>query len=92
MCFKQDGAISTLNAKSPKLGDQFTYLSSIISSTESNVNRHIRKTSSAIDRLLSIGKSDLSAKIKLHFFQDVAVSVLLYGYITWTLKTVKRKC
>ena len=38
ICFKQEGAISTLNDKSLKLVDQFICLSSNISSTESDVN------------------------------------------------------
>ena len=38
MCFKQDEAIATLNPKPKKLIDQFKYLGSNISSTESNVN------------------------------------------------------
>ena len=42
MCFNQDGAIS-LNDKSLKLVDEFIYLSSNISSTESDVNIHINK-------------------------------------------------
>ena len=36
--FKQEGAISTLSGKPLKLVDKFTYFSSIISSTESDVN------------------------------------------------------
>ena len=35
MCFKQKETVSTLSGKSLKLGDHFTYLGSIISSTES---------------------------------------------------------
>ena len=38
MCFKQKGALSTL-----KLVDHFTYLSTNISSTESNVNIRLVK-------------------------------------------------
>ena len=36
VCFKQDGAISTINGKCLKIVDQFAYLGSNISSTESN--------------------------------------------------------
>ena len=53
------GAISSLNGKPLKLVDQFIYLSSNISSTESNVNIFIGKTRTAIDRLLIIQKPDL---------------------------------
>ena len=43
LCFKQEGAIFTLSGKSLKI-DQFTYLSSHILSTESNVNNATIKT------------------------------------------------
>ena len=59
MCFKQDGDISTLDGKFLKLVDQFTYLVSNISSTESDVNICIGKEWTAIDRLLIIWNSDL---------------------------------
>ncbi len=39
----------------------------------------------AIDRLMTEGKSDPSDKIKLDFFQGVTASVLLYGGTTWSL-------
>ena len=84
-CFKQEGAISTLNNKPLKIVNHSTYLGSKISSTESNVTLCIRKTQIAIDWLLTIWKSDLSDKIKLEFFQAVAMSVLLYGCTTKTL-------
>ena len=51
MYFKQDGTIPTLNGKLLKLVDQFKYLDSNISSTESNVNIYIGRTWTAIDRL-----------------------------------------
>ena len=59
MCFKVEGAISTLSGKLLKSVDQFMYLGSNISSTESNVNIHIEKASASIDRLLIILKFDL---------------------------------
>ena len=46
----------------------------------------------AIDRLSVIYKSDLTDKIKRSFFQAAVVSILLYGYTTWTLtKRMKKK-
>ena len=51
MCFKQEGTISTLNGKSLKLVDQFTYPSRNISSTESDVNIGLLKVWTAIDWL-----------------------------------------
>ena len=43
ICFKQDEVITTLNGKPLSLEDQFTYLGSNISSTESNINIRIKK-------------------------------------------------
>ena len=45
----------------------------------------VGKALSVIDRLSTVWKSDLSDKIEWEFFQAVAMSVLLYGYTTWTL-------
>ena len=59
MYYNQDGAVSSLNRKPVKLVDQFIYLSSSISSTESNINIHIGKVWTAIDQLLRLWKSDL---------------------------------
>ena len=73
MYFNQDAAISLLNSKPMKLGDHFTHLSSNISSTENNVNIHIGKVWTDIDRLTILGKSDLEEKIKQEFFQAVHV-------------------
>ena len=87
MCFKQEGAISTL-----KFVDQFTYLGSNISSTESNVNIYIGKSWMAVNRLLIIWKSHISDKIRWEFFQAVVVSELLYGCTTWMLiKHIEKK-
>ena len=67
LCFKQ-GDISTFKWQATKISRQFTYLSSNISSTESDVNMHLVKAWTAIDRLLIILKSYLSDKIKWDFF------------------------
>ena len=80
-CLKQNSAIS-LNSKPLKSVDQFIYLGTNISSTESNVNKLIGKALTAIDRLSALWKSD---NTKWEFFQAVAVTVLLYGCTTWTL-------
>ena len=63
-------ATSPLNGSSLKLVDKFTYL---------------RQTSTHIDRLLVIWKSDLPDKMKRSSFQAVVVLILLYGCTTWTL-------
>ena len=88
MCFNQNqrGAISTQN-----LVDKFTYLGSSISSTENDINTQLAKAESAIDRLLVIWKSDQSNKIKHNFFQATFVSLLLYGWTSWTLTNCMEK-
>ena len=85
MCFNRTGDVYTLNWSSLKLVDKFTYLRSSVSSTEKDISTWLSKTWTAIDRLSVIWKSDLADKIKRSFFQAVDVSILLYGYITWTL-------
>ena len=81
----QDGVISSLNGKHLKFVGQFIYLDSNISSTENNVNICRGMAWSTIDWLTTIWKFDLSDKTKQELFQAVAVSVLLYGHIPWTL-------
>ena len=60
MCFKGEGAISTLNSRPRKLVDKFIYISSNISSTESDVNICLAKAWIALDKLLIIWKSNQS--------------------------------
>ena len=87
---KQSSCVLNKKESFLKLVDQFTYLGSNISSTESNVNIDLVKAWTAIDRLTTIWKSDLS-NIKWDFFQAVAVTMLLYGFI-WTLtKQIAKK-
>ena len=85
MCYNQTGDISTLDGTSLKLVDKFTYLGSSVSSTEKDINTRLTKAWTAIDRLSIIWKSDLTNKMKRSFFQAAVVSILLYGYTTWTL-------
>ena len=92
MCFKREGAISTLGGRPQKLVDKFIYLGSNISSTENDVNTCLAKTWPAINRLSSIWMSDQSNKIKQDFFQAVAISTLQNGCITWTqIKCIEKK-
>ena len=67
MCFNQRANISTLNGRSLKLVDKFTYLGSNVSSTENNIYTRLAKAWTTIDKLLAIWKSDLSDKIKRIF-------------------------
>ena len=82
MCFNQDDAISLLNDKLLKLVDQFINLDSIILSIESDGNVNFGKLLTAINRLMTLQKSNLSNKIKWEFFQAVHVAILLYGCTT----------
>ena len=72
MCFKRERTISTLRGMSLKLVDKFPYLSSTISSTESDVNT--REGTDCYRRVILYG-SDLIDKIKRDFFQAMAVSL-----------------
>ena len=91
MCFKQRDNISTLTGSSLKLIDKYTYLGSIVSSTETDINTWLVKAWTAIDRLSIIWKSDLTDKIKRIFFQAAVVPILLYECTTWTLTKVMDK-
>ena len=92
MFFNLEGDISTLNCSSLKLVDKFTYLSSSISSTESDISMCLVKAWTAIDRLLIIWKSDLSDKIKWNFIRASVETLLLYGCTTWMrTKCMKKK-
>ena len=85
MYYYQCGAI-LLNVKLLKWVDQFTYLGSKISSTESDtIDERIGKAWTAIDKLSTIWVNLICDKIKRKFFQ--AVAVLLTGCTTWTLTT-----
>ena len=77
--------ISTLNGGSLTLVDKFTYLKSSVSSTQNDINMHLAKAWTAIDRLSIIRKSDLSNKIKSKFFQEAVESILPYGCTTYML-------
>ena len=50
MCFNQTGDIATLNGSTLKLVDNFTYLESSVSSTETDINTRLAKTWTANDR------------------------------------------
>ena len=92
MCYNQTGNIATLDGASLKLVDKFTYLGSSVSSTEKDIDTRLTKAWTAIDRLSIIWKSDLTDKMKRSFFQAAVVSILLYGYTTWTLtKRLEKK-
>ena len=85
MCYNQTGDISTLDGRSLKLVDKFTYLGSSVSSTEQDIDTRITKAWTVINSLSIIWKSDLTDKMKRSFFKVAVVSILLYECTTWTL-------
>ena len=92
MCYNQTGDISTLEGTPLKLVDKFTYLGSSVESTEKDIETRLTKAWTAINRLSTIWKSDLTDKMKHSFFQAAVTSILLYGCTTWTLtKRLEKK-
>ena len=79
ICFNQRGDISTLNGGPLKLIDMFTHLRSSILSTENDINTHLPKAWTAIDRSDFHMTDNLSEKIKCNYFQAVVMSILLYA-------------
>ena len=63
-----------------------------VSSTETVIDTRLAKAWRALNRLSVIWKSDLTDKMKRSFFQEVVVSIQLYGWTTWTLtKRLEKK-
>ena len=91
MCFNQRGDISTLNGRSLKLVDKFTYLGSSVSSTKKDINTWLAKAWTAIDWLLVVWKSDLTDKMKRSFFQAAVILIMLYGCTIWMLTKCMEK-
>ena len=63
MCFNHTGDISTLDGTSLKLVDKFTYLGSIVLSTEKDIDTRLTKAWTVIDKLSIIWKADLTDEI-----------------------------
>ena len=79
-------------SKSQVLWCLFTYLGSSVESTEKDIETRLTKAWTAINRLSTIWKSDLTDKMKRSFFQAAVTSILLYGCTTWTLtKRLEKK-
>ena len=92
MCFNQAGDISTLEGTSLRLVDKFTNLGSSVSSTEKDIDTRLTKAWTAINKLSTIWKSNLTDKMKRSFFQAAVMSMLLSGCTTWTLtKRLEKK-
>ena len=85
---------ATLDGTSLKLVDKFTFtnLGSSVSSTKKDIDTRLTKAWTAIDRISTIWKWDLTDKMKRCFFRAAVVSILLYGCTTWTLtKRLEKK-
>ena len=87
-----DHKARSVNGTQLKSVDNYTYLGSEISSMDKKIKIRIAKSWSALDKLSSIWKSNLTATLKRNFFRAVVESVLLYGSEAWTLtKKLERK-
>ena len=92
MYYNQTGDVSTLDGTPLKLVDKFTYLGNSFSSTEKDIDTWLTKAWTAIDKLSTIWKSDMTDKMKHSFFQATVVSILMYGCTAWTLpKRLEKK-
>ena len=70
----------------------YVYIGSSVESTEKDIETRLTKAWTAINRLSTIWKSDLTDKMKRSFFQAAVTSILLYGCTTWTLtKRLEKK-
>ena len=75
ICFNQRGDISTLNGSSLKLVDQFTYLGSSVSLTETDIDIRLAKALTATISYRSYGSQTWPIK-RNSFFQAAVVSIL----------------
>ena len=89
-CFNQDGVI-LLNGKLLKLVDYFVYHGSNISSTEIYVSIRIGKVWTAIDRLTTLRKSDLSEEIERILPRCSSVSTIVWLHHLDFHKTLTEK-
>ena len=78
MCYNQTGDISTLEGTPLKLVDKFTYLGSSVESTEKDIETRLTKAWTAINRLSTIWKSDLTDKMKRSFFQAAVIDTAIW--------------
>ena len=83
--FKNQNGNITQNGGYLKLVNKFTYHRSSVSFTQNDINVRIVKAWTDIDRLSILWISNLPDKIKRNRFQAAVLSILQYGYTTWTL-------
>ena len=89
MCLNHETHINikSLPGHDIKYVEEFKYLSSYIGSTQHDVSIRIGSSWAALNSLNFIWKSNLSSKPKRNFFRATVGTVLVYGFITWTLTT-----
>jgi len=77
--------IKTINGKSVKSVNNFTYLGSSLPNSETAFKERKGQAWAAMNKLNKIWKSAISRNIKVRFFQACIESILLYGSETWTI-------
>ena len=80
-----EGDLKAVNGESLKNVDDFLYLGSLIDYCSVDVNVRTGKAWSALHKLDTIWKSELSDCLKTGFFRATVETVLLYGSTAWTL-------
>ena len=89
MCFNEKGDVSSLNGRSLKLVDKFTYLGSSVSSTEKDINMQLAKTSIGYQ---SYGSQTWLIKWNAIFTKQQSCRYCIYRCTTWTLtKHIEKK-
>ena len=93
MLFNQDaGAITTVEGHTLKQVDDFQYLGSWIDTCSKDISIRIGKAWTALLKLNTIWKSNMSESLRVQFFRATVETVLLYGSTAWTLtKALKKK-
>ena len=93
MIFNQpEGQLVTLQGHELDKVDDFTYLSSRITSSEKDIKVRIGKAWGALQKMNTIWKSNLKRELKISLFRTTVETILLYGATTWTLtKSLERK-
>ena len=80
-----EGDLKALNDEPLKNVDDFLYVGWWIDCCSKGVNVRIGKVWSALHKLDTIWKSELSGGLNIGLFRAMAETVLLYGSMAWTL-------
>ena len=83
--------IKSLNGKNIKEVSDFKYLGSYIQSREKYINIRLAKSWAALNEMNSIWKYRLPDNMKRNFFRATVESVLIYGFVSWTLTKALEK-